>query len=29
LLYRLCRHTWVGPLAFLSPNRLSTQADEP
>jgi transposase len=29
LLCRLCRPTWVGPLAFLSPNRLYTKADEP
>ena len=27
-LCRLCRHTWVGPLALLSPNRLDTKADE-
>jgi transposase len=29
LLCRPCRHTWVGPLAFLSPNQLSTKASEP
>jgi transposase len=28
-LCRLCRHTWVGPLAFLRPNQLSTKAYEP
>jgi transposase len=28
-LCRLCRHTWVGPLACLSPNQLSTKAYEP
>jgi len=27
-LCRLCRHTWVGPLAFLSPNQLYTKAYE-
>jgi len=26
---RPCRHTWIGPLAFLSPNQLYTKADEP
>ena len=27
-LCRLCRHTWVGPLAFLSPNQLYTTVYE-
>lgn len=26
---RPCRHTWVGPLDFLSPNQLYTKAYEP
>ena len=26
---RPCRHTWIGPLDFLSPNQLDTKAYEP